>query len=295
MTTKTRPGIPCDYNELVRDYSPFIANEIRKRNTVTQNFSDIFQEVCTKLLEAKVIEKFNSRVASEDPPVCPPTMTVPEICAFLGGISAKAWTARGWAYRKGYPRPDGTRKFGRWMPDPINDEGYSSEKAIYRGSDIAILGTKNPEYKWRGQGVFIIRTCPAPAPTPYMFLNYLGRAIRNHFANVCRTHSRKWQDRTGDMMPSKKLLGDKVPQFRTAEGGYNDHWEDTIRDDNADVRMEAQVVLSRTLDRLASRGVEEAVQKEIFDLLTEGYTLNEAIAKSSLTPAKKRACVRAFA
>jgi hypothetical protein len=289
MTMRVRPGIPRDNTELYRDFAPFVANEIRKLNTVVTNFEDACQDVWEKLLQAQVIEKFHERVSCS----VPETMTALEACAFLGGIRFTQWRSRQWSYRKGHKqgkKKDGARVICKWMPDPITG-GYASPKATYRGEDIVELSTRNDEMKWKDQGEI---TISAPKATPYQFLNYLGTSVRHHFANFCRTRSRKWKDRTGDSMPGKNLLGDNVPQFHTAAGGYNNYWEDTIRDDVAETRIEAQVALSRALDKLSSKGVDESAQKEIFTLLTDGYTLTEAINKSSLTPAKKRICIRAF-
>jgi hypothetical protein len=184
---------------------------------------------------------------------------------------------------------NGPRKQGKWMPTPISG-GYSSPKAIFNGSDIARLLEVNDEMRYRTQGTIQL---DRRQPSTYHFLNYLGRAVRNHFANFCRTRKRKWQDRSGDaMVGGKKLLGDKMPQFRTENGTYNDHWEDTIRDEIAEGRIEAQVQLSRLIDQLKSKGVQEETQTEIFKLVDEGYTFSEAVQKSSLDQGKKRIVTR---
>jgi DNA-directed RNA polymerase specialized sigma24 family protein len=290
MTTAARPGIPRDYNELLRNFGPFIANEIRKRNTVVDNFEDAYQEVLLKLFEAQIIEKFHARVAD----CAPETQTALEACVTLC-ITWGQWQPKMRAFHKGRPSrsKDGTRTPGKWMPTPISG-GYTSKTAVFASGDILqINDLENVSHEWRRREP--MAAPPTPQATPYQFLNYLGTACRNHFANFCRTRSRKWQDRTGDSMPGKRLLGENTPQFRTEEGAYNNHWEDTIRDEIADTRIEAQVDLSRALDKIAARVPERAMQEEIAKNLSDGYTLAEAIKRSSLPPAKKRTLARVFA
>ena len=277
-TANARPGIPRDNSELIRDYSAFIANEIRKRNRVTTNFEDVYQDVCTKLFEADVIAKFHERAAGE----VPETMTLLEACVSLG-ITPENWRIHqsNFRYKRGY----------KWMPDSINGMGPNSRKAVFCTSDI--LKIDEMGHVWQNRGA--VTPPRRPAATHYQFLNYLGTAIRNHFANFCRTRARKWQDRPGDMMPGKMLLGENVPQFRTADGGYNDHWTDTIRDDVAESRIEAQVDLSRVLDKLVARVPERELQVEILKHVQNGYTMVEAIKLSNLPPNKKRMLAKAFA
>ena len=95
------------------------------------------------------------------------------------------------------------------------------------------------------------------------------------------------------MMPGKRLLGADAPQFHTAEGGYNTCWAESIVDDRSGVyHMDGRVELAQTLSKLAARGVNITECRSIVDLMADGYMLTEAINKSSLTDAQKRACVR---
>lgn len=289
MTTASRPGIPRDYNELLRNFGPFIANEIRKRNTVVDNFEDAYQEVLLKLFEAQIIEKFHDRVSG----TVPETLTALEACRTLG-ITFGQWQPKMRAFHTGRPSraKDGTRTPAKWMPTPISG-GYTSKTAVFATSDIIQIDSVEIGHEWRHRAP--VEPPQQPTATPYQFLNYLGTACRNHFANFCRTRSRKWKDRGGDSMPGKRLLGENTPQFRTEDGAYNNHWEDTIRDEIADTRIEAQVDLSRALDKIAARVPERAMQEEIAKNLSDGYTLVESIKRSSLPPAKKRTLARVFA
>jgi hypothetical protein len=288
-----RPGIPTNYTELFRDFGPFIAAEIRRANTVATNFEDAYQEVATQLLHAHVLERF-----FEWTDAClPETMTLAEALQFLG-IKATTWRSRQWAWGKGYKKgkqKDGDRVKGKPMPQPISGSPYSL-KGVYRSEDILDLLSRNEEMGWKSQGQMKAIT---PSPTSYQFMNYLGRAIRNHFNNFCRTRIRKWKDQPGDTLSASRTLctvtGEAAPSFRSADGAYNDHWEDSIRDDVADRRIEAQVALSRTLDQLAAKGVEEPIRNEIFGLIADGYTLREAIKKSTLPPDRMRIVARVFA
>ena len=288
--------IPKTYTEMITNFGPFIANEVRSRNTVLVNFEDALQDVHMKLLEAQFLARFWERAENT---VCPDVLTADLVCETLG-IKFSQWSVRQWAYHRGW-KVDGNadkRKHTRWLPTPIQMSGapegscvgYASRKALYRGKDIAILIRDNDDYGWRNQGPIQITHTP---PTFRSFLNYLGAAVRNHFQNFCRTRRRKWQDRSGDtMIGNRKItLGENAPQFRTAEGGYNDHWEDTIRDDRAEIRIEAQVAVNKILDRLTERGIAESDQKNICELLASGYTVVEALQKSDLPTAKKKAFI----
>lgn len=272
--------IPKNYDELVRHYAAFIANEIRRANTVTTNFEDAYQDVLMRLIQARVIERFHERSVDH-----PPTMTGVEAAAFLG-VTFNAFRARLRFFHQGQARKGRDRYVGP-NPMPLPIQGTICQKmAVYRGEDIINIA----HLSWRRTSVCIVKE--TPAPTPYQFMNYLGMAVRNHFANFCRTRGRRWQDKTADMVGGGS---DIEVQFRTADGGYNTHWEDTLRDDQAEGMLSASVEVGRIFTKLEERGLTGEVQKSVTFYLDKGYTLVEAIEESSLTKTQKRAFVQVCA
>ena len=266
--------IPTDYDELVVTYQPFIAAEIRRANTVTTNFEDALQDVLVRLMEARVIERFHDRSVDH-----PPTMTGAEAAAFIG-VSFHTFSVRLYGYHRGHSRPGkGLVREKTPLPSPLTGL-ISSMTATYRGEDIVNMSLLT----WRNRhaGVVVEKS----PPTPYQFMNYLGVAVRNHFANFCRTRSRRWKDRTADTVGG---AGDVEVMFRTADGGYNTSWEETLKDDHAEDRLAAQVVLTRMFDKLQTHGLRE---DHVTARLAEGYTLVEAIQKSGLSRFQKATCLR---
>lgn len=270
--------IPVTYDELIRDYGPFIVSELKKRNKLVTNFEDVYQDICLKLIEARVIQTFHDRDQ-----VPPETLTGQEAADFLG-VRFHAFATRLVGYHHGHNRPGkGLVREKTPMPLPLTGK-MGSVDATYRVSDIVDM----LDLKWRHQGLVRSLQTLTAEPTPYQFLNYLGVAIRNHFNNWCRTRRRRWQDRTGDAVGG----GDQV-RFYTADGGYNDRWEETLKDD-AHRHIESHVEFQQTLDRMATKGVNEAVQHEIVNLLADGFSIQTALEKSSLNPVRQRVVLRLF-
>lgn len=50
--------VPTDHNDLVKKYDKFVALLVRRYNQVTTNYADLLQHVWMKLIEVKVIEKY---------------------------------------------------------------------------------------------------------------------------------------------------------------------------------------------------------------------------------------------
>lgn len=288
--------IPENYAELFRLYGSFIAAEIRRANTLAVNFEDALQEVSMRLVAAQVIEKFQS--ASQA--YTPTTMTGQEACTFLG-ISWSQWKARQWAFRKGY-KVNGERRKGKWMPDPISG-GATSRKGVFSFDDILRL-SDDEGMAWRHRGPIMMPTKPVE-PKPWQFTNYLARAVANHFKNFCRQMSRRWKDRPGDAVPTPAHRGGtNLPSFRTPEGAYDLAWEDSIRDPDAEEDMDSCVRLRGVLDVLAANGLDlrDALdrvmnhpnedtnlsdEETIAKCLASGYTLAEAVQRSSLSSVRK--------
>ena len=127
-------------------------------------------------------------------------------------------------------------------------------------------------------------------PTPFRFLNYLGTAVRNGFANFCRHRYRKWQDRPADVVGKKK---DPKVSFYDQEGHYDLHWEATIEDPEAteDIEQGAEQAL---LWKQVEPHVPEQHQVSLCDLMQQGYTLLEAVQQTDMRPARKRVLQRLF-
>ena len=323
-----RPGIPKTYDELYRNFGRFIVGEIRRYNHVQVNTEDAYQDVLCKLIEARFIEKFWEVIEEEAKEgALPETMTTPEVLQFFGNpknheepLPWYIWQARLWRYHTGEKLKSGKRLYYRIpMPLPTNGVGYTSKDALWATSDIIALGDAG----WYVRGVLPARKEAKP-PSFYHFLNYLGKAVHNHFTNFCRTRDRRWRDIAGDAIHGAPPLSPKhftdegyykehwstsnrdcttgtvqfiathLPRFQNEEGTYNEHWTDTIRDDSVPTQIDAHEVLAKAVQRLSDRGVEEAKQEVICEALADGCTIEVAVKRAGLTAGTEIACVRAL-
>lgn len=71
--------VPSDNNDLVRHYEPFVTRLVTRYNRVSTNFKDLLQHVWMKLIEVKIIEKYEKSCGT-----LPKTMTATQACSYLG-------------------------------------------------------------------------------------------------------------------------------------------------------------------------------------------------------------------
>ena len=254
-------GVPRDNNEMIKVYGEVIMSEIYKRNVVKGNADDHFQEVCLKLISARVLEKFVQRVLNTTHEDKPETMTAEDACT-LFGIRFSAWRTRQYAFHK-------TKK--GWMPQPIEGGPYGPH-SVYKTSDILDVPDKAPFKRL----AFHVDAWPVRAVAPHHFQAYLLRAVRNHFFNACRTIIRKHKDRPGDCFGSN---------FHDADGQYNENWEDLLPDNYATASIEASTLLSQKMGLLhdITNQMPEPHRLEIFDLLSKNHTIPEIVKLVTLS------------
>jgi len=309
LLSSDSPIIPKDYEELHRQYGPLVKNLLLKHNKVERNFEDLHSYVWVKILEAQVLTRFMEKVQSQTPKV----MTAVEACDFLG-VSWSQWVFAMMGYHKGHSRrnKDGSRKRGRrkkshWMPTPINLAafeaqgllGYTAKTALFAFEDIiqltlesrtkggkikrafrsmgrdvrdgVVVGESRPEGYLKFPPVKVTRT---------QFQNYLTLAVLNHFANFCRTQSRRHKERP--QTPPAYLRDEPSPA-----------WESTLPDKSTTVDTmialdEARQMLSETLHECMD-GVQtckpiEEHESEVFTSLENGASLMQALRRSELPP-----------
>jgi DNA-directed RNA polymerase specialized sigma24 family protein len=286
-------GIPRNYEELFAKYGPFIANETRRLNVVPGNFDDLYQTICERLIHAKALEKFETRIRKSSDEELPETMSAEEACKLLG-ITFSAWRSKQWSFHKvfvadlgGKVPVDGkthgtiTRSSGAvvswvaWMPTPISG-GYGSPKAVYKTSDVLDVPACGYFAKKGQEGTFSTARWPVRKILPHHFMGYLARAIRNNWYNFCRTIRRKHRDRTGDCFP----------QFKTPDGDFNDSWEDTLPDTSTCPEDVENAIDYKTLVDDTAK-MTDAQKGEIGHLL-KSHSIVEAITLSSLSAQQKQ-------
>jgi len=300
--------VPKNYEELQRQYGKLIHNVLLKTNKVERNKEDIHSYVWMKLIEARLLERFEDYAKCQVPKV----LTAFGVCDLLG-ISWGQWITAMWAYHKGVPckrrykRGRIPRKRGCWMPTPINTAefqakglvGYSAKTALFAFSDVIQLSLEERHFKNGNvhkpflrigraiqDGIVIGEDrpeghlkFPPVKVTKGMFINYLVMAVLNHYANYCRTENRRHKERP--YIP---------PTFMEDEAQA---WENSIPDQKADAGTrialsEAREILSTTL-RKALNGVEsckpiEEHETEIFISLENGASLMRALRDTELPP-----------
>jgi hypothetical protein len=300
--------VPKNYNELHERYGKLIHIVLTKKNKVERNMEDLHSYIWMKILEAKLLERFEDYVRCQVPKV----LTALEACELLG-VSWGQWATAMWAYHKGVPRKRQgkrgriPRKKGRWMPTPINVAefqarglaGYSAKTALFAFSDIIQLSLDERQFKngsVRKPFLLIGRNIqngtvigrdrpegylkfPVVRVTKSMFRNYLIMAVLNHYANFCRTEDRRHKERP--YIP---------PPFVEDEAQA---WETNLPDKKADASTmialsEARKILSTTI-RKALSGVEsckpiEEHETEVFASLENGASLMRALRDTALPP-----------
>lgn len=297
MIDRHPEGVPRTYEVFFEKFGPFIANEVRRKNIVANNFDDLYQTVCERLVAARCIEKFVARVQSSSDDELPETMLAEEACVYLG-ISFGAWRSKLWSFHKVFVEDLGgkvpvkgkthgtiTRRgkaisWNAWMPSPVEKDdngkdlpGYGSPKAVYKTSDVLSV----PCDYFRGGLKHDTTAWPRRKILPHHFMGYVARCIHNIWYNFCRTIRRKHRDRTGDCFP----------QFKTPDGDFNDSWEDTLPDtDVCPQDVEDAIDYRNIIDGKCK--MTDAQKGEIGHLL-KNHSIVEAVKlAASLAPEQKQ-------
>lgn len=252
-------AVPKDYNELVRDYSAFVARVLRRYDTVGRHSMDLYQDVWTSLLASDVLVKFSASLSKPAP-----TMTGEQAAAFLD-VRFGAFSTAMWVKHVGRRLPDGSRdKRGGWMPTPVKGH-YSSRKAIYNTVDIIALRDSGRMKRRNPEAPEPVLPGSDSTPTRGRFESYLTSAIHNHFANFCRSKDRK----------------DKDVYLAPCEDGTA--WESGVADGSESPEDCAEI--RRAMSKLGAQGM------EVLSLLDQNYTLAEACAKVAIPVTKLRMIV----
>ena len=315
MAPKTSEGftIPRTYTELQQQYGQYIHKLLNRFNKVERNFEDLHNTIWLKLMEAKLLERFEEHIARQVPKV----LNAIEACDVLG-ISWQQWRAAMHTYHKGLPAQrdeDGeivSRKRGRWMPTPINAEefkakgveGYASKSALFSFLDVIQLtlderinGVVRRPFRVMGrmidgEGNVVAETrpegdikIPEVRVTPSQFRNYLSMAVLNHYANFCRTVKRRHKER---------------PHTPSAHQEESVSWEATLHDPKA---VQADTVLELEEARgILQETIEECMDgtvacssltdqgAEVLRRLHEGQSLVQAL-KGTDIPSRVRDAV----
>lgn len=285
-------GIPRDFDELVRVYGTYIEQQVAKYNRKgwEQQLSDLRQHIWEKLIISNLLDRFVVRANT----TLPPLMTGLQAQEYLG-INKKNWGW--WMWKAGIPNDwQGTHTSSSratpqkrhrldWLPKPIKGRP-NSDTALFRGIDVKLL---------HESGIIKKRHFPSKRPpvSGRGFKSYLQRAIRNHWANWCRSHKRRHKERP--LSPEIVLTQNNDGVFRATsriEGGGS--WESSMvvasfsDDDVMDLRRfrqeceDAKFDLSSvtTVDKRNGKPTKRARRGlEVLDIVSQGYSIKEAIKK----------------
>ena len=257
-------GVPRDFTEFFRDHGKFIEKQILKHNKITRNFEDLYQDICMRLIASDLLNKFVHRAGR----TLPETLEAKDCATYLGLDLHRFHTILRYL-----SQPRIQAKVGLSIK-PLEGD-LLDEKAVFFTSDIKDIDGFLP----------IARPFPKRCPwvSPLGFTAYLTRAIHNHFANWCRTRSRKYRDLClpGTQMLTRTASGEYV---QTGNGEGIVDWEsrlvaNALNDDDLFTVVESieqecakeDVELRDEKGAISSRGI------EILDLMTDGRTVAEAI------------------
>jgi hypothetical protein len=302
MTASTeRFLVPKTYAELQKLYGSHIKKLLLRCNRVDRNFEDLHSYVWVKILEARVLDRFEDHMAKQTPKV----LSGLEICDLLG-VSWRQWVQTIKAYHTG--------KRALWMPTPVNEaefrlqglSWFNSKTASYSYEDVIqltwgqnIRGRLRWAFNQWGQdvkdGIIIGPTrpeghlkIPEVRPTPSQFKNYLSTSVLNHYANFCRTLKRRHQERP---QTPRGFEGDATP------------WEDTleeVKEAPAELKValsEARTLLSETIQScLMEFGIKAGGDAEgkIFAQLQEGATLIQALKGAGLPVRVRKSVIKSI-
>ena len=183
MNSERDEYVPRDAKDLFSMFSEDIVRHLQKRNRVRVQHEDLVQHTWTKLLEVRILEKYQASA------VLPRTMTGAEAAAFLGmafpSFKVLIWRGvRGDMRKKRLGSNDRTKS--EWAPQPLKG-GWASKKAVYATSDLQRLRTEREKERRCKQVV------PVVVPEGKVrFRAYLMQTVDNIFKNWCRWQSRKW-------------------------------------------------------------------------------------------------------
>jgi hypothetical protein len=283
-------GVPRDYNELSRDWGKHIQNLVLKFNKVGRNTNDLTSYVWEKLLTSDLLKRYVERMRTGTPT----GLDALEACIYLG-VTWTQWKTQMGFFHKGLPRGpvdpatgERTRLFGAWMPTPIRGK-LTSQVAMFRFNDIVKVGA-NDTFNKHGQ----VGTLPAVSRSvDSNFAGYLRQAVHNHICNYVRTKERREKERPFDqfhsftsrvsqsMEDSPDLESLIVDEFNPTNGG-------TARICSPDVSAE----LNRWGNAIREKTGEHST--EIFGLIEDGCTLQEAVKKLDVSAQQRRTIVRSL-
>lgn len=260
-------GVPASMSDLFRLYGRYIAEQVASRNKRPENFEDIYQAVCLRLVEGNIIEKFHERMGRSRPD----SLSTEEVCLHLG-VTVEGWLRAASRYA------DGDRTIP-WMPTPVAGEGID---AIYSVDEVE----RYESLVHRHHDVVASSECLIPRLSGAKFRTYLQFCVHNAWANWCRTHSRRHKERPIDWFLSARQ--DDGGKLATAELFDHPAVADT---QESFLRMSACVESRQAVEALSRVGVGE----DFLALLTDGYTAQEACRKLRMSRTMVRKIERVLA
>jgi len=204
------PKIPTTYEEMFHTYQPLVSGYVRRVNRLPEFERDIVQHLWGKVLEVDLLAKFKAHTNNQTEQ----RYTALQACDILG-VTWEDWLLAAREYHE--------NASPLWMPTPANigdyrgSEWLSDQNAEYSTDDILMLSVGDSDGQTalrvgarkvvggvdqgpspHGEGYVEI---PEYQPSEALFRNYLNRAISNHYANYCRTVSRRHQERCVKVSP----------------------------------------------------------------------------------------------
>lgn len=297
------PIIPRNYEELQQQYGDLIRSLLLKRNKVERNLEDLHSYVWVRLLEAKLLDKFQLHVQKQRPRV----LSAIQACDMLG-VTWTQWMAAMSAFHAGTPcYHDGhplVFRIGGWMPTPINRAEFEisgvvchlEPTALFAYQDIEHLASIDTFGDLLGQDVQDGILCatrrevkilyPEVKVTKSKFRNYLTMSVLNHFANFCRTQTRRHKERP-------------QPPVAYHEEETATVWEATL-EDTTSVDADTMIALSEAREMLADTLFEhldedvmcqpvEEFSDSIFSMVENGSTILQALKTAAVPPKARKA------
>jgi hypothetical protein len=294
---KKTATVPKNYTDLQKHYGTYIQTLLNRYNKVERNFEDLHSYIWVKIMEARLLERFNAHITSQVPKVVT-GLTATDVL----GCSWEQWiTAHQEFHVQGKVSLD--------MPLPINEpqltlEGkvpWEQRDALYALSDVLGLTIERDiDGKWRtpihpmglsvedGKVVGGPRRegclkIPVVEPTPAQFKGYLTRSVLNSYANFCRTLSRRHKERPA--------------LARNHPGDEESIWEATLEDERAASQEihtclnEAQELIDHHLNGTPEG---EELQKIVFSKMEEGTSLLQALRDTNVNPRVRKILLRAL-
>jgi len=191
-------GMPESNDRFVKDYGRFVYKLVSRYNKVKRNVEDLYQHVWLKLIESDLLTKFAERYMAEVTRI-PSELDGETAAAFLG-VTWDQWLA---VMRSRLP----------WLPKP--EKGKRTAKDATWGLEAVVLLDESGAFQVRSE----LSVMPGvdPERVKKAFQGYLSRAIHNHYANWCRSRSRKES--------SERLLPSGIRVEAAHTGGYYHHVE----------------------------------------------------------------------